>query len=126
MHTWVKQGKSKKMPNIININPEESTQMSVSSQTFSTHDIYTAVLEAYENIDEIDDILVEVFREHINIRIVLKNAYSNELLEKLIDRQLIVHKQLNYSYMFNFDYVIKGFYNPNDNEISLLNNYAVR
>ena len=105
--------------------PNKATPINADVEYFSTRDLTSVVLEAYRDIQEIDDILIEITSNFVNVKITLSQDYSNDLLEKLVSRQLKIHDKLKY-YLFNFDYVNKNFFEPNDNEISILKPYASR
>ncbi|GEM_PF-2786294 len=93
-------------------------------QSFSTDDINllrSMILKAYENIQEIDDILLNLLGNLVSVKVILKTNYSNELLEGLVNRQLAIYDDPDSkSYFFNFDYLVKNFYEPNDTEVSIV------
>jgi len=110
--------------NQILFDPNKATPINSGVETFSTRDLTSVILEAYKDIQEIDDILIEFASNYVNVRVVLKHDFSNDFLEKLVSRQLKIHDDLKYDYLFNFDYANKISYEHNDNEISILKPYA--
>lgn len=106
--------------------PETNTYKNLSADSSSTEEftsIRKVVLEAYKGIDEIYDILFDKINMQINLRILLKRKYSNDLLLELSRRQLRVIEELNY-YLFSFDYLEKRYYNKDDFDVSILRDYA--
>lgn len=104
--------------------PEKSTSINLDPTTLSTQDINTLrsmILNAYQEIEGIEDILINILGNVVGVRVVLKKSYSNEILEELVSRQLAIYDNPDSkSYLFNFDYTTKNLYEENSGEVSIL------
>ncbi|MBI2594501.1 hypothetical protein HYW39_02270 [Candidatus Curtissbacteria bacterium] len=108
----------------LTFDPTKATPINLDRQSFSTDDINllrSMILNAYKGVKEIDDILLNLLGNRVNIKVILKTNYSNKLLENLVNRQLAIYDNPDSkSYFFNFDYLVKNFYTPNDTEVSII------
>jgi len=97
-----------------------TTPINVHSETFSTQELGDVILEAYKDINGVKDILLQIYHDDINIKVILRKRPNDKQLRELINRQLIIHEKFNYSFSFNFEYIPFDFYKRNDNDSSIL------
>lgn len=97
-----------------------TTPINVHSETFSTQELGNVILETYSDINGVKDILLQIYHDDVNIKVILKERPNDRQLSELINRQLTIHKKFNYSFSFNFEYIPFDLYKRSDNDSSIL------
>ena len=90
----------------ITINPINTTPISIHSETYSTRDLGSKISEAYRDIEIIKNVYLQIHHDDIRVKIILNQRATDDELNKLIDSQLIIHEKFNYSFSFDFDYIL--------------------